>query len=199
MKRTREVLAGYTPRILPLDGGKMSSAVLVPLYVAEGHVRVLLTRRSEHVEHHKGQISFPGGAEDASDPDLRFTALRETHEEIGVHPADIEVLGQIDDFLTISNFRIRPYIGLIEKAPYDFVFDSIEVAEILEVPFGHLLDPAHTRDEPREVDGRQFTMRSYHWNGHVIYGATALMLRQFIDLLADAGCIDELHAGRAAR
>lgn len=170
----------------------MSSAVLIPLYVAAGTVHVLFTKRSELVEHHKGQISFPGGAEDETDPDLRFTALRETYEEIGVYPRDVDILGQMDDFITITNFRVRPYVGIIEKWPYEFVYDGHEVAEILEVPFAHLLEERNRRDESRDVGGRSIMMRTYHWGDHAIWGATAFMLRHFLEVLESGGCLDEL-------
>jgi len=171
----------------------MSSAVLVPLYAVDGRYHVLFTKRSEHVEYHKAQISFPGGAEDPGDADLLFTALRETHEEIGVHPDHIEVIGQLDDFVTITNFRVRPYVGLITRSPYEFAFDEREVAELLSVPVAHLSDPANCIDEVRHLEGRgEVLMRSYAWGEHVIWGATAMMLRHFLELVEREGSIDEL-------
>ncbi|HWO93979.1 MAG TPA: CoA pyrophosphatase [Dehalococcoidia bacterium] len=192
MQITRDALGRYTPRQLDLAPGQMSSAVLVPLYVESSRYHILFTKRSDHVEHHKGQISFPGGAQDPDDPDLLHTALRETHEEIGVDPADVEVLGQLDDFVTITNFRVRPYVGLIRRSPYEFIYNRHEVAEVLVVPVSHLVDDRNIAEELRQVGERQVMMRSYVFEDHVIFGATAFMLRAFLDLLAEEGSIEEL-------
>ncbi len=160
------------------------AAVLLPLYDADGETRVVFTRRSELVEHHKGQISFPGGAHDATDPDLRFTAVRETWEEIGVAMEHVEVIGQLDEMVTVSNFLVRPFVGRItQPAPYPFVHSEIEVAEILEVPLDHLRDEANVVAEPRVYQGREITAYSFRWRDHVIWGATARILKQFLDLL----------------
>ena len=161
------------------------AAVLLPLYEKDGETSIVFTRRSELVEHHKGQISFPGGAHDATDPDLRFTALRETWEEIGVAVDHVEVVGQLDEMITISNFLVRPFVGRItEPGPYPFVHSEIEVAEILEVPLDHLRDEANVLAEPRIYQGREIIAYSFRWNDHVISGATARILKQFLDLLA---------------
>lgn len=164
------------------------AAVLLPLYEANGDLHVVFTRRSELVEHHKGQISFPGGAFDASDPDLRFTAIRETWEEIGVAIDHVDVIGQLDEMVTVSNFLVRPFVGRItEPAPYPFVHSEIEVAEILEVPLDHLRDEANLVAEPRVYQGRQIVAYSFHWRDHVIWGATARILKQFLEVTAAAG------------
>lgn len=162
------------------------AAVLLPLYECDGELRVLFTRRSELVEHHKGQISFPGGAHDATDRDLAHTATRETWEEIGVVEEHIEVLGQLDEMVTISNFLVRPFVGRITvPGPYAFSHSEVEVAEILEVPLAHLLEPANTVAELRHYQGRDVMMYSYAWREHLIWGATARILRQFLELIAD--------------
>ena len=181
--RTR--LAGYEPEYIE-DEGLARAAVLVPLYDVGGEIHILFTRRSEMVEHHKGQISFPGGAYDTSDPDLRFTAVRETWEEIGVDTAHVDVIGQLDEMITVSNFLVRPFVGQItQPGPYPFAHSEIEVAEILEVPLAHLQDEANVLAEPRIYQGREVTMYSYRWRDHVIWGATARILRQFLDLLVE--------------
>lgn len=170
----------------------MSAAVLLPLYEADGVWHLLLTKRSTEVEYHKGEISFPGGAEEVVDGDLRVTALREAHEEIGLAPDHVEVIGQLSDFVTRSNFRVRPYVGMITKTPYNFAFDEREVAEVLAVPVSHLFDLANALDEQRTVQEREVVMRSYRWREHLIYGATAIILRQFLALLEQDGSIEEL-------
>jgi 8-oxo-dGTP pyrophosphatase MutT (NUDIX family) len=160
------------------------AAVLLPLYERDGEVHVLFTRRSELVEHHKGQISFPGGAHDASDRDLSHTATRETWEEIGVDEGHIELIGQLDEMITVSDFLVRPFVGRITMpGPYPFSHSEIEVAEILEVPLAHLQDPTNTVAELRNYQGREVMMYSYAWREHLIWGATARILRQFLELI----------------
>jgi 8-oxo-dGTP pyrophosphatase MutT (NUDIX family) len=145
----------------------------------------LFTVRSELVEHHKGQISFPGGAADASDPDLAYTAQRETFEEIGVAIDHVEIIGQLDEMITVSNFLVRPFVGRItEPGPYPFAHSEIEVAEILEVPLSHLREEANVVADLREYQGREVMMYSYVFGKHIIWGATARILKQFLDLLA---------------
>jgi len=161
------------------------AAVLLPLYELGGRMHVLFTRRSELVEHHKGQISFPGGAHDATDRDLSHTATRETWEEIGVREHQIEMLGQLDEMVTVSNFLVRPFVGRITvPGPYPFSHSEVEVAEILEVPLAHLQDPANTVAEMRHYQGRDVLLYSYAWREHIIWGATARIMRQFLELIA---------------
>ncbi len=168
-----------------IEGQELArAAVLLPLYELGGEAHVLFTIRSEMVEHHKGQISFPGGAHDATDPDLRFTAVRETFEEIGVDAAHVDIMGQLDEMITISNFLVRPFVGRItEPGPYPFAHSEHEVAEILEVPLAHLHDAANVLAESRLYQGREIIAYSYRWGDHVIWGATARILKQFLDLV----------------
>jgi 8-oxo-dGTP pyrophosphatase MutT (NUDIX family) len=159
--------------------------VLLPIYDSGGEPHVLFTVRSELVEHHKGQISFPGGAADASDPDLAYTAQRETFEEIGVAIDHVEIIGQLDEMITVSNFLVRPFVGRItEPGPYPFAHSEIEVAEILEVPLSHLREETNVVADLREYQGREVMMYSYVFGKHIIWGATARILKQFLDLLA---------------
>jgi 8-oxo-dGTP pyrophosphatase MutT (NUDIX family) len=180
LRRIRDRMAAYEPQTI--EGESLArAAVLLPLYESGGETHVLFTVRSELVEHHKGQISFPGGAHDASDPDLQYTAVRETFEEIGVATDHVDVIGQLDEMITISNFLVRPFVGVLtEPAPYPFVHSEIEVAEILEVPLRHLQDIANVETEQRVYQGRDVTMYSYRFGEHVIWGATARILTQFL-------------------
>jgi 8-oxo-dGTP pyrophosphatase MutT (NUDIX family) len=179
----RTALGAYSPKLI--EGQQLArAAVLLPLYISDGDPHVLFTRRSELVEHHKGQISFPGGAYDASDTDLRHTALRETWEEIGVAMDHVELLGQLDEMITISNFLVRPFVGQItQPGPYPFVHSEHEVAEILEVPLAHLRDEENVIAEPRLYQGREVLAYSYIWREHIIWGATARILKQFLDIV----------------
>lgn len=184
IEQIRARLAAYRPTRIE-EPSLPKAAVLLPLYESDGEMHVLFTRRSELVEHHKGQISFPGGAWDATDPDLSHTAVRETWEEIGVAADHVELMGQLDEMITISNFLVRPFVGRItQPGPYPFAHSEIEVAEILEVPLAHLQDEVNVLAEPRIYQGREMIAYSFRWRDHVIWGATARILKQFLDLVS---------------
>ena len=150
-----------------------TSAVLIPLFYNQGQYHVLLTERSEEVNFHKGQVCFPGGTREPSDSSLLQTALRETEEEIGVKAEDVEILGEFDDNLTLtSNYVISPFVAFIPH-PYPFKADGREIKEIFSVPLSFLMDEANFKQDSCE----------YKYDGHIIWGATARILKQFIDLL----------------
>jgi 8-oxo-dGTP pyrophosphatase MutT (NUDIX family) len=181
----RRLLAGREPRTLEVKGAR-EAAVLVLLYHYAGQEHVLFTVRTTTLEHHKGQISFPGGGRHGADEDLATTALRETWEEVGIHPDDVELIGRLDESLTTSNYRVTPFVGVLHHAPYEFVPSPIEVAEVLEVPLRHLLDPANLTYEQRaREDGGVWLSPEYWHEGYRIWGATARMLQGFLDLLRD--------------
>lgn len=162
--------------------GRRPAAVLVLVYPKHGQHVVLLTKRTSHLEHHKGEVSLPGGAfHPAEDPHLLHTALRETHEEVGVPPHGIEIHGQLDDQMPRSGFVITPYVGSLAAAPL-LAPSADEVAEVLEVPLVSLLGPGALRHEPRPYEGRLIDTFYYLHNDHVIWGATARILRQFAAL-----------------
>ncbi len=163
------------------DDGLRPAAVLILLYDKAGELHVLLNKRSQLVEHHKGEISFPGGGRDPEDADFLATALRETHEEMGVEPGDVTVIGELDDVVTRTDFCVRVYVGTI---PYPYPFKPLprEVAEVLEVPMSSLLDNSNRREETRLVDGALQKAYSYAYKEHLVYGATAMMVSQLIDV-----------------
>jgi 8-oxo-dGTP pyrophosphatase MutT (NUDIX family) len=178
----RDALAQHTPKRIEREG-MPRAAVLIPLYEVSGTHHVLLQVRTELVEHHKGQISFPGGMEDPGDVDLEMTALRETEEEIGLAREDVEVLGQLDDIVTITNFVVTPYVGRVTRAaPYPFAPSGFEVAELLEVPLPHLLRPDALNQEPVPWRDRHVPPPSYTFGEHVIWGATGRLLQRFLEL-----------------
>ena len=166
------------------DDGLIPSAVMVLLYPKNGEYCILLNKRSEQVEHHKGEISFPGGARDPEDRDSLETALRETEEEMGIKRGDITVIGEMDEVATRTNFRIQVFTGTIEY-PYEFHPSAIEIAEVLEFPVSALIDPANRRTETRWEDGGPVTSYSYVHQEHIVFGATARILQGCIDILDD--------------
>ena len=170
-----------------VEGKRPRAAVLIPLYGPGPDFRVLYTVRTQEVEHHKGEISFPGGGVEPADESLEHTALRETHEEVGIAPADVTLLGRLDDIITISDFLVTPVVGRVEAFPYSFTPARLEVAEVLEVPLSHLLDPANREAHPNPPPGRsRAKFPSYRFGEHLIFGATALMTTHLLHALAEA-------------
>ena len=169
------------------EGERPRAAVLIPLYGPGPDFRVLYTVRTQEVEHHKGEISFPGGGVEPADESLEQTALRETHEEVGIAPADVTLLGRLDDVITISDFLVTPVVGRVEVYPYTFAPARLEVAEVLEVPLSHLRDPANRAAHPNPPKGRsRAKFPAYRFGEHLIFGATALMTTRLLRALAEA-------------
>ncbi len=166
------------------DSSLMPAAVMVLLYPKDGDYCVLLNKRSQEVEHHKGEISFPGGARDPEDRDFLDTALRETEEEMGIDRAHIRVLGRLDDIITRTNFGVAVFVGTIPY-PYAFNPSAVEIAEVVEVPFSALVDPANHRYETRLAGGQLETVLSYAYEQHLVFGATARILDQFLETVGD--------------
>ena len=164
--------------------GLTPSAVMVLLYPKNGEYCILLNKRSEQVEHHKGEISFPGGAKDPEDRDSLDTALRETEEEMGINREDITVIGEMDEVSTRSHFLVRVFAGTIE-CPYKFKPSPIEIAEVLEFPVSTLMDPVNRRVETRWEDRKPVSSYSYVHEEHVVFGATARILQRCIELIDD--------------
>lgn len=179
-KQIRSTLAGRERSQMD-QPGLICAAVLVPLLCKEGEWHVLVTQRTHTVVHHKGQISFPGGACDASDADGEATALRETYEEIGIPPDAVEVLGALDDFRTVTSFAVTPFVGVIPY-PFPYRLNSHEVEAVLEVPLSFLLEPAHLRVEQLEHQGQVLDVLFWDYGPHTIWGATAGILKGFLDL-----------------
>ncbi|NJD67048.1 MAG: CoA pyrophosphatase [Chloroflexi bacterium] len=179
----RRLLAAYVPQAQRPDPLPPPAGVLVLLHERPGGPHVIFQKRTESVRDHKGQISFPGGAMDPGDPHVLHTALRETHEEIGVDPGHVDVLGQLDDMVTVSNFLVTPYVGWLDRYPYEWHVSSHEVAYLLEVPLEHLLNPRNLIPDRRVINGREYTFQSYRFGDDLIWGATARMLGNFLDLM----------------
>jgi 8-oxo-dGTP pyrophosphatase MutT (NUDIX family) len=186
LQQIRDFLADYRPRRLS-QNETTPAAVLLLLYEKAGEPYIVLTRRTEDVEHHKGEISFPGGAFDPQDGDLLTTALREAEEEIGVRPEDVQVLGRLDDMITITGFAVSPFVGLLPTPSYPFAVNALEVAELVEVPLPHLMDERNLEQDEDRLGNRWWPILAYHYGEHRIWGATARILKGFFDHLAASG------------
>ena len=162
------------------------AAVLLPLFEKEGRCWILFTKRTHQVRHHKGEISFPGGMFDDEDGDLERTALREASEEIGLKESDARILGALDDIVTVTEFIVTPFVGVVPY-PYPFKPSPVEIAELIEVPLATLLDPScFGEKEIVHNDGKR-RVEAYQYGEHSIWGATARILRQFLDLISSKG------------
>lgn len=170
------------PRVPPIGehGSERSSAVLVALYDDGGAPHVLLTRRSWSLRAHRGEISFPGGRAEPHDPDLRATALRESAEEVGLDPAQVDIVGHLDPLSTVSSRSlIVPYVGLLPGRP-EVVPDPREVEEIRHVALAELLADGVYREERWRRDGVERAIWFFELHGDTVWGATAAMLRQLL-------------------
>ena len=177
-----------------IDGRSPSDAsVLVGLVQRPQGLRVLLTRRADHLRDHAGQISFPGGRRDPGDADAEDTALREAEEEVGLARRHVEILGTLPVYTTVTHYRVTPVVALVSP-PFDLVLDAFEVAEAFEVPLQFLMSPAHHRRHLFEAEGDRRRFLSMPWHDgtreHFIWGATAAMLRNLYAFL---------QAGQAGR
>ena len=157
------------------------AAVLIPLTWYEDEWHVLFTRRTDTVESHKGQVSFPGGACDEGETTPEQTALREADEEIGLHPKDVRILGRLSNLITITYFRVTPVIGVV-KWPTVFRVGKHEVARIFTIPLLWLANPSNRWQF--EMPGRARSLIAYHpYDGELLWGATARMTVDFLNVL----------------
>ncbi len=180
--KLRQILAArQKQRIIGSD--RVSAAVLIPIFKKDGDYHILFTKRTENVKTHKGQISFPGGTYEAGDGTLLRTALRECSEEIGLMPKDVEILGELDAKTSLnSNYVISPFVGLV-PCPYPFKLNPVETEEIIECAISALLDEKCGREGTVVLDdGKTTTSLVYYCQGKVIWGATARILNQFLDI-----------------
>lgn len=182
--RARRALAEYRPLELDPRSRRMAGVLLL-LHHREGEDHLVFQQRTDRVRHHKGEISFPGGAHDPEDRDLLETALRETHEEIGVGPELVEVYGQLDDTETRgSGYLIRPFVGAAPTGlELTFTEAEREVRELFHVPVSHLLSEESHTWKVVDQEGLAAPTAAYGWEDHVIWGATARMLTQFLALV----------------
>lgn len=179
-------------RDLRVARGPAAASVLVPIVQRADALQVLLTRRTEHLRDHAGQISFPGGRAEERDADAVATALREAEEEVGLRPDAVEVIGTMPAYSTVTGFVVTPVVALVQPG-FELAIDSFEVAEAFEVPLPFLMDPANHRRHQMETPAGTRSFYSMPWQAiaadglprhYFIWGATAAMLRNFYRYLS---------------
>lgn len=169
---------------MPMPTETKAAAVLVPLVLHEEEITVLLTQRTNHLKDHAGQVSFPGGRVEESDYSHEAAALRETEEEIGVTHEHIELIGYLDVYMTRTGYEVTPVVGLLQP-PFQVTPDPFEVADVFEVPLNFLIAPANHQRMTREDKGFKRQFYAMQYQEHFIWGATAGMLVNLSELLAD--------------
>ncbi|MCH8848493.1 MAG: CoA pyrophosphatase [Chloroflexi bacterium] len=181
----RQILTRRRPADEASDGAS-PAAVLVPLQHHDGRWHVILNVRSETVGEHKGEVAFPGGRLEPADADMVACALRETWEEMGIRPEDVDVLGPLDAVMTRTNYLVWPTVGVVPH-PYAFAPNAREVAAVIEAPVDELLEPGAARHEARVMpDGTVRKRVAYVCGDHLIFGATAWILEQLLGFIAQS-------------
>lgn len=194
LKTIEEKISAYTPGaqqgdhflnpdLLP-EPPYRDAAVLITLLERGDDLSVVFTQRTSHLHAHAGQVSFPGGGREPQDESAVQTALREAQEEIGLDPGTVRVLGELDEYITRTGFRVRPIVGYVAEVPA-WRPDSFEVEEIFEVPLAYICTPGHLCRQQIEREGRVREFYVCNWEKFHIWGATAGMLRNFLDVVMD--------------
>jgi 8-oxo-dGTP pyrophosphatase MutT (NUDIX family) len=182
------------PRPADTEGpGVRASAVLAPLYEADGEAHVVLTRRAQHLRSHRGEVSFPGGGQEPDDADLWATALREAHEEVALDPRSVTRIGELDHLRTVmSRSFIVPYVGTLPGPPR-LVAEPREVELVLHVPLSELLDDGVYREERWGIPPQDRPITFFEVVGDTIWGATGAMLRNLLALVTGTHDPAEVH------
>lgn len=175
-------LRSYVPKTVTATD-RTPAAVLVPFFDKQDEPHVLFTKRTSHLQYHKGEISFPGGTTEPGDADLQQTAIRELFEEVAIPAENVQILGCLDQIRTVSSsFLVLPFIGYLTKGA-TYRPNEDEVEEILEVPFRHFENPEIFRQEIRLIDQTPRPVYYYQWGNYMIWGLTARILKTLLDLL----------------
>lgn len=183
LRGVQEALNRHQRRVIEVPD-RRQAAVLIPLFERDDEPWVVLTKRTETVSTHKGQISFPGGGHDPEDADLWTTAVRETQEELGVKPESLQQLGALDDYPTFSTgFIVSPFVAAMDP-PEEYHPSEAEIAEVIELPLRALAEAG--RMEVWEREGIRYPMHIFDVGEHRVWGVTAFILRRFLDIVAPA-------------
>ncbi len=183
--RPNTIAGGDEGREFPENVRLKCAAVLIPLAWWQGEWHLVFTRRTEMVEHHKGQVSFPGGGCEIGETTAEETALREAEEEIGLRPVDVRLLGRLNDFITITGFRITPVVGII-LWPFQMRLEPAEVGRAFVMPLAWLADRRNWEEETmtRPDSNRTVKVIRYHiYDNEILWGATARITHNFLSIL----------------
>ncbi|HDS17087.1 MAG TPA: CoA pyrophosphatase [Proteobacteria bacterium] len=180
LEKLADFFSTYKAQVISSDEA-VRAAVLCPLYVDGGELKILFIKRSQTVKNHKGEISFPGGVRDSRDESLEATSTRETEEEIGVKSRDITIFGGLDEINTTTGFLVSPFIGTIPY-PYPFRLSADEVDDLISVPLDEFFHPRNEIDFFYFNGHQNSAQLAYHINGVTIWGATAKIVWQIIHL-----------------
>jgi 8-oxo-dGTP pyrophosphatase MutT (NUDIX family) len=184
----RSRLTAREPRALVFPG-YAPAAVFILFMNKDGEPHVLLTRRTDKVKTHKGQMALPGGGRDETDADILATAYRETLEEVGIPGEKIEYLGQFDDFISISGFLVSTFVGAVEY-PVEYTFSEDEIDDYLEVPISIFVERRHSRIEYFTFENKTFKVYYYHYHDFEIWGLTARILTDFAEIILPGSTSD---------
>ena len=175
-------VAAHEPAVV--EGEQREAAIVVPVVTRSSGAGILFTKRADHLSDHPGQMAFPGGGREPDDEDLLGTALREAIEEIGLDPKAVHIVGRLDDIRTVTNYSVRPFVGRIPDREY--VPNDEEVAEVVVLPVAELTDldnyESEHRDHPHYGEIR---LHFFYVDGYTVWGATARMLVQLLELATD--------------
>lgn len=181
---TRSPRKTWHERVDLAEESLAEAAVLIPIVERDGVLEVLFTERSHELRTHSGEVSFPGGGREPADDSLVETALRETHEEVGLIPSEVDIYGALTRIPTITGFEVTAFAGEF-SSDSDLVIDPGEIHLIFQAPLAELGDPNTHRLEEREFRGEVFPVHFFDYEDHVIWGATGFLLYQFLEFLRE--------------
>ena len=182
IEQIRSRLSGHQPQKLhERHDERARAAVLVPL-IAGNETRILFTERSGALDAHGGEVAFPGGREDETDPDLVFTALRENEEEVGIRPAEVEIIGELRPFISKFGLHVTPLVGVISSNP-DYRPNPDEIASLFEVPLDFFRQVQPIRVDSIARHGESHDVAVYDYDGYEIWGLTAMILAEFLRVI----------------
>ncbi|MFN3581298.1 MAG: NUDIX hydrolase [Pseudomonas sp.] len=184
LDKMRMRVGEYRPRQIE-TGGMPEAGVLIPVTSVDHQPEIILTVRSQRLSTHSGEVAFPGGRRDPGDVDLRYTALRETHEEIGLEPGLVDVIGPMGSLVSRYGIKVTPFVGVVPDV-FELVPSSYEIETVFRVPVSYFLEDQREMTHRIDYEGRSWYVPSYRYEGHKIWGLTALMLVEFMNVAFDA-------------
>lgn len=180
----RERLSGYVPRLLTLDYPE--AGVLVPVTEDHNNPEIIFTLRSSNLSTHRGQVSFPGGRRDPDDESLAATALRETHEEIGLPPDKVELIAPLSQVMSLHQILVTPYVGVVPR-DHPLKANPAEIESIFKVPVSFFLEDRRERTDTLSFMNNTFHVPCYCWDRYQIWGLSAVVLVDFLNAVYNAG------------